>query len=548
MPLENRTRFDPKDLELIKHGPERVIGSVAAYNSPPFGDSDRDFVELNIYDLNDNYIQTVILSSEDWVIQNEDIKVRPGEDLRKLGFQSGEYKVEYNFFREMGGSENSVLIDEDSRIYNGDFEFNSQGKLIAADGSNKKLELIDNKYFIHDISPDRTEVRLAPHKIQNSKYKSEFEQLQSDYSFITSDSVRVAEGFDSLRFIHTAVSGSETGSFTNPEDSVNISLALAPGDVGFTPEMAGSDLLIEDVFYFGDEADTFIEFGADTAGTNWGTPPYTDRTRDPDRHIFPKFNEHHSRTLKYDQSDYIDDDGNRVPLDYDAFYAQIYYNAPNHEADDDDMAEAAFNKRSNLASGLLHKPFIQKNVIEGRIISQPIAPGLRGARDNGIMFTPVIRSTLNVKKMLWTFTNNGRPDTQEFRGNSFTVESGGPNEYIIPYADIIMAEAGFGNGQHEGITSAEVNDPYNFHTYKGYDNPWLVEHMTSPTAFDELGASQHIGFTSPGIYDVKLTVTFEYGLKERTLQVEKKRYLQVQPDYNPDDVSLGNQEGFVSAL
>ena len=140
MPLENRTRFDSKDLELIKHGPERVIGSVAAYNSPPFGDSDRDFVELNIYDLNDNYIQTVILSSEDWVIQNEDIKVRPGEDLRKLGFLTGDFKVEYNFFRELGGSENSVLLDEDSRIYNGDFEFNSQGKLIAADGSNKKLE------------------------------------------------------------------------------------------------------------------------------------------------------------------------------------------------------------------------------------------------------------------------------------------------------------------------------------------------------------------------------------------------------------------------
>ena len=85
MPLENRTRLDQKDLELIKHGPARVIGSVAAYNSPPFGDSDRDFVELNIYDLNDNYIQTVILASEDWVIQDEDIKVRPGEDLRKLG-------------------------------------------------------------------------------------------------------------------------------------------------------------------------------------------------------------------------------------------------------------------------------------------------------------------------------------------------------------------------------------------------------------------------------------------------------------------------------
>ncbi len=519
MPLENRTRFDQKDLELIKHGPERIIGSVAAYNSPPFGDSDRDFVELNIYDLNDNYIQTVILSSEDWVIQNEDIKVRPGEDLRKLGFQSGEYKVEYNFFRELGGSENSVLIDEDSRIYNGDFEFNSQGKLIAADGSNKKLELIDNKYFIHDISPDRTEVRLAPHKIQNSKYKSEFEQLQSDYTYISSDPARVQEGLDSLKFIHTTTSGSETGSFTNPEDSVNISLALAPGDVGFTPDMAGSDLLIEDVFYFGAEGDTLINFGADRwltnkssmprPGSDWSTPYFTDRM---------------SNTLTVDQSDISD---------YDGFYVRIYWNAPNHKENDSDMAEAVFAHRTNMASGVIHTPFLQKNIIStGRVLSNPICPGLRGAVENGIFFTTIIKSKLNVKSLTWTFTNNGRPDTQEYAGNSWTIEGGGENEHIVPWSDFDNGWTAFGDGQFN----------------EDKINPWVVEYMSSPDAFDELGPSQLVGFAHPGIYDVKLTVTFEYGLRERVIEVDKKKYLQVQPNYDRDDASHGMQQEFMTAL
>ena len=51
---------------------------------------------------------------------------------------------------------------------------------------------------------------------------------------------------------------------------------MAPGDVGFTPDMAGSDLLIEDVFYFGDEADTFVEFGVDRFATNAHEPQLND--------------------------------------------------------------------------------------------------------------------------------------------------------------------------------------------------------------------------------------------------------------------------------
>ena len=34
MPLENRTRFNKKDLDLIKQGESRVIGQFDSYNKP----------------------------------------------------------------------------------------------------------------------------------------------------------------------------------------------------------------------------------------------------------------------------------------------------------------------------------------------------------------------------------------------------------------------------------------------------------------------------------------------------------------------------------
>jgi hypothetical protein len=535
MPLENRTRFNQKDLELIKHGAERVIGSVAAYNSPPFGDSNRDFVELNIYDLSDNYIQTVILKNEDWVIEDGAIKVRPGEDLRKLGYQSGEYKVEYNFFRELGGSENSVLIDEESRIYDGDFEFDSRGNLVAVDGTNKKLQLIDNKYFIHDISPDRTEIRLAPHKIQNQEYKNEFESLQSDYSYIASDPIKLIQGFDTLQFLHAAVSGSESGSYTFPEDSVNIKLNLKDGDKGFTPDMVGSDILIEDVFYFGDEKDTVINFGADIWLTNYET---LSTPSGFDSYNIKHLTNYHDSTLRYDMNDFEDED---------EFHDMVYYDSANHQGSDSGIAGVAFSQRAQMEGGLLHSPFIQTNTyspspgrdaVPGRVISNPICPGLRGAQENGVYFTTVIKSLLNVKNIKWEFTNNGRPDTGEFASESFVIEGGGPNELSnIPWESVFEHRGGFYSGLQSNSESG-----------RNGSNPWLHEYLSSPGAASELGPSQLVGFSAPGIYDVKLSVIFQYGLTERTISVEKKRYLQIQPNYDDEDASIGMQENFIRAL
>ena len=109
---------------------------------------------------------------------------------------------------------------------------------------------------------------------------------------------------------------------------------------------------------------------------------------------------------------------------------------------------------------------------------------------------------------------------------------GGEGEYIVPWSNFDNGWTSFGDGQSN----------------EDRINPWVVEYMSSPGAFDELGPSQLVGFAHPGIYDVKLSVTFEYGLRERVIEVYKKSYLQVQPNYKRDDASHGMQQEFMTSL
>jgi len=63
--------------------------------------NDSDFVELHVYDPNDNYLTSAII--DDYKVDDQ-VKLKPGNDLRELGFTEGKYKVIYNFFRRKGPS------------------------------------------------------------------------------------------------------------------------------------------------------------------------------------------------------------------------------------------------------------------------------------------------------------------------------------------------------------------------------------------------------------------------------------------------------------
>ena len=92
-------RLNPRDAEII-HAPAPVPVH-------DFG-KEGDYVELHVYDINDNYLDSNIIG--DFMVDGQ-LKLKPGNDLRDMGFSEGKYKVDYNFLRKVGGSEETVLVN-----------------------------------------------------------------------------------------------------------------------------------------------------------------------------------------------------------------------------------------------------------------------------------------------------------------------------------------------------------------------------------------------------------------------------------------------------
>ena len=189
-----RTRLNDKDFKLLKKEGMGILGETG-HLFPTFGNSIEDFVKFHVYDMNDTYLKSGI--SEDFESTAGDIRLKPGNDLRKVGFTRGNYKVKYFFYRRLAGAEEIVLTktvgDQSGVIHSGDpkltgipmglFYVDEDGKVYEGekpptDGSKpSELDVKEYKFFIDDISADKTEVRLATQAINSDKYKDEFNNL-----------------------------------------------------------------------------------------------------------------------------------------------------------------------------------------------------------------------------------------------------------------------------------------------------------------------------------------------------------------------------------
>ena len=537
MPLENRTRFNKKDLDLIKQGQSRVIGQFDSYNRPSFGDDPRDFIELNIYDLDDNFIQSHKITNENFSVDNGNVELKPGGDLRSLGYQSGEYKVEYNFFRELAGSESKLLIDEESNIYDGPFEFDAFGKIIASDGTNRKLELVDNKFFIHEISGDRTEVRIAPLRIKNEKYLGDFENLQSDNTYVTSDPIRLSEGFDFVSLGKGLDELTPNGGL-GQGDSTLLNLELKGNDVGFTPDMVGSEISINDVYFHGNDVENSIDFAPDfflTHNVNFGE----NIPRISSNFVGVKFPPLEGSNLpQVDDRPFI----LRGPIG-----ENITYNIDGVSGPDilnkDQMYDMHFRKFPIGKGGNAKKELAEEvfrtngnNFFKGRAFAS-----LKGADQNGIYFTAYVDSStdLQPESIEWKFTNLGRPDNNAFKGNVVSKKANIRQFYseISKLPTLVSSKLGF--------TTRNI-----FGRSRIGKNPLLIDAARLTTTIDEFGArvvssdgiltvadkfySTIIQFTQPGIYDVEVAVTFNYGIRKRVLRAKKQQYFMVIPRYGKE--------------
>ena len=180
------SRLNQKDLQILQTGLDIDFNSTEySYLDGEFGENLNDYVEVLIYDEEENFLESGIVEKENYEIRPLGVKLKTGTILRKFGYDRGRYVVKYNFFRKTAGSYENLLVDENQIPFSGESNINEQtGKITDENG--RELFIKENKYLIHEISPSRTELRLTAQNIRGRQYVSEFFNLQRGKKVISS--------------------------------------------------------------------------------------------------------------------------------------------------------------------------------------------------------------------------------------------------------------------------------------------------------------------------------------------------------------------------
>ena len=173
-------RLNKKDLELLLNP--------GVFSKSGFGIDKNDYIEFHVYDEENNHLQSTRTSYS--ILDNDEKILKPGNDLRELGYYHGKFKINYNFFKLRGGSYLPILISRNRIPYvvegkeypvlGEDFYVADSGRIFKKrpisptpgieiggndftyDGLPKdELFIEDDKYWIHTISPSRKEIRVA---------------------------------------------------------------------------------------------------------------------------------------------------------------------------------------------------------------------------------------------------------------------------------------------------------------------------------------------------------------------------------------------------
>ena len=177
------SRLNETDLELLYTGQRIDLSDPEgrwAYLGGEFTENPDDYVEVLIYSTNEDFLESSIVDSEDYKFTlGQDIKLNTGTILRKLGYDRGRFIVKYNFLRKVAGSYENILVDKNNIRYTGDFDPNN---LADSNKIGDSLFIKEYKYYIHEISPSRKEVRLVSEFIQepenNQRYLRDFYDMQ----------------------------------------------------------------------------------------------------------------------------------------------------------------------------------------------------------------------------------------------------------------------------------------------------------------------------------------------------------------------------------
>ena len=233
-------RLEEKDFNILYSG-KTIDTDDARYRYITSFDpnSEDDYVEALIHDADQNFIQSVIVDREDYTYNEiegkPEIKLNTGTILRKIGYDRGKYVIKYNFLRKKAGSYETILVDENSDRYVGEYHVMPDGTIMDGeshkDSTGKILQVKELKYFIQEISPSRNEIRIVPQKIKDDKYIGSFVNLQTrNNEYVFKNTVRLFPSEEQK----PAVTGSKT--------------LYISSDENIRPNMVGGVLSINDAF------------------------------------------------------------------------------------------------------------------------------------------------------------------------------------------------------------------------------------------------------------------------------------------------------------
>ena len=181
-----------QDRERILKGLTKKVGDKPYENGYWGTDVVRDFVCVELYDDIGNLIEYKNLSLADSlvIIDEDHVQLKPGLHLQAFGFKSGKFKIRYKFLRNLGGSDNPILIrtreGHEGEVYQVDDDASNifvrnDGKIFAGSEENylnggdssgltpEQLTLTSYKYDVDKISSSRTEVRLKAKNIRTNQ-------------------------------------------------------------------------------------------------------------------------------------------------------------------------------------------------------------------------------------------------------------------------------------------------------------------------------------------------------------------------------------------
>ena len=150
-----------------------------------------DYVHLFVYDLDDKLINDTQLEFDSFFdpdLENfrAELSINIGQHLRDLNYRDGEFRVEYRFYRKIAGDEGKAYYVEIQTGEEYDGEAGSElvrtttGLItkyfaLKSDGTldyDRELILYTDVYNVFEVSPDRTELIIAPNEQFPDEVKS----------------------------------------------------------------------------------------------------------------------------------------------------------------------------------------------------------------------------------------------------------------------------------------------------------------------------------------------------------------------------------------